>query len=170
MQYQLQICNNLHDDHMATIRLLERLEEMLSRRGPKSPPDPEDAEFRALLADLSAAMKNEITNHFGFEEEHLFSRIQALGDTPMLTILMDEHDTIRPLALQVTEAEENAREAGFTAEDWATFHDLGFELIERETFHIQKEEMGFLPLLDQIVSPEEDEPLSKSYLESKTTD
>jgi iron-sulfur cluster repair protein YtfE (RIC family) len=163
MQYKLQICNRLHEDHMATIQLLERLEETLSRIGLKSPPDASEPKLASLLADLSAAMQNEISSHFGFEEEHLFSRIQALGDTPMLSILQDEHDIIRPLALQVTEAEENARNSGFTAESWAAFYDLGLELVERETFHIQKEEMGFLPLLDQIVDAAEDEPLAKAY-------
>lgn len=168
MNYTLRICRDLHADHMATIQLLERLEEALSRFGPKSLPGADDVDFSALLADLSAAMKREISTHFAFEEEHLFSRIQALGDTPMLTILQDEHDIIRPLALRVTEAEETAQQSGFTAESWAAFYDLGLELVERETFHIQKEEMGFLPLLDQIVDPADDEPLAQGFEASKS--
>ena len=167
MEYSLQICNSLHDDHMATVRVLEQLEAQLTKLGRKSAPDINAPDLAKLLTDVAATLKSEITSHFSFEEDNLFTLIEEMGDTPMLMILRDEHNTIRPLAAKITEAISEARADGFSDESWATFYDMGLELVERETFHIQKEEMGFLPLLDQIVDPDDDGELSMAFGELK---
>ena len=62
---------------------------------------------------------------------------------------------------------KESRTSGFTPDLWAELYDLGLELAERETFHIQKEEMGFLPLLDQFIEPDEDGALSMAFAEAK---
>lgn len=167
MDYSRAICRTLHEDHMATVRVLEKLEAALSRIGRKTPPPPQDPDLTRLLHDVAAVMQSEITGHFAFEEDHLFPLVEELGDTPMLAILRDEHATIRPLALRITEAIKAAHGNGFAPDDWAGFYDLGLELAERETFHIQKEEMGFLPLLDEIVEPEDDSALSMAFAEAR---
>ena len=167
MDYSRAICRTLHEDHMATVRVLEHLETALSRIGRKTPPPLRDPDLTRLLSDVAAVMQSEITGHFAFEEDHLFPLIEEIGETGMLAILRDEHATIRPLALRITEAIKASRENGFAPDDWAGFYDLGLELAERETFHIQKEEMGFLPLLDQIVEPEDDSALSMAFAEAR---
>lgn len=167
MEYSLSICNTLHDDHMMTVRMLENLETALTRIGRKTPPAADDPELSRLLTDLVAIMQSEISSHFSFEEEHLFPRIEKMGDAPMLAILRDEHNTIRPLAARITEVVKESRASGFSPDGWAELYDLGLELAERETFHIQKEEMGFLPLLDQFVESEEDRALSMAFAEAK---
>ncbi|MBF0249643.1 MAG: hemerythrin domain-containing protein [Alphaproteobacteria bacterium] len=161
------ICNALHDDHMATVRLLEDLETALTRAGRKKPPAPDDAGLARLLDELVAPMRQEITDHFAFEEEHLFPRVEQLGDTPMLTILKGEHNTIRPLAERLAGLIAASRRDGFDADAWAELYDLGLELAERETFHIQKEEMGFLPLLGHMLAPDEDRALAAAYADAK---
>ena len=167
MEYSLSICNTLHADHMMTVRMLENLETALIRIGRKKPPAADDPELSRLLNDLVAIMASEISSHFGFEEEHLFPRIEEMGDPAMLAILRDEHNIIRPLATRITELVKASRTSGFDPDGWAELYDLGLELSERETFHIQKEEMGFLPLLDQFVEPDEDRALSMAFAEAK---
>lgn len=167
MTHSLGICNSLHDDHMLTVRILEDAESMLSRIGRKAPPDTAEPETARWLATLAATLKSEIVCHFAFEEEHLFPRVREFGDTPMLTILLDEHETIRPLAAEVADAVRDALANGFTAGSWKIFHDRCQELIEREVFHIQKEEMGLLPMLDQVIDPDDDADLAMALGESK---
>lgn len=167
MEYSLSICNTLHDDHMATVKMLENMETALTKIGRKTPPAADDADLARLLNDVTAIMQGEITGHFGFEEDHLFPLVEEMGDTPMLMILRDEHETIRPLAARITEAIKASRSNGFSAESWAELYDMGLELAERETFHIQKEEMAFLPLLDQIVEPEDDGELVMAFAEAR---
>lgn len=163
MEYILDICNKLHDDHMATISLMERIETALPRIGRKSTPDVAEAALSSLLSDLQVAMQNEVTSHFAFEEEHLFARIEAMGDTGMIDMLRGEHEIIRPMAAQLMQSVKAAKSDGFGPESWGAFYDLCLDLAERETFHIQKEEMGFLPLLEQIIDEDDDEELCRAY-------
>ncbi len=167
MEYMSAICNTLHEDHMATVMVLEKLETALTRVGRKSLPGPDDAALTRVLNDVTAVIQGEITSHFGFEEEHLFPLVEEMGDTPMLAILRDEHEIIRPLAARIVAAVKASREVGFNADNWAGLYDLGLELAEREIFHIQKEQMGFLPLLDQIIEPEDDGALSMAFAEAR---
>jgi len=168
MDYSRAICRTLHDDHMATVRVLENLETALTRIGRKAPPAPDDRDLPRLLVDVTAVLQGEISGHFAFEEEHLFPLIEEMGETPMLAILRDEHETIRPLAVRITDVVAASRESGFNPDSWAQLYDLGLDLAEREIFHIQKEEMGFLPLLDQIVEPDDDGALSMAFAEARS--
>ncbi len=167
MEYSLNICNSLHEDHMKTVRMLEDLEAALVRIGRDNPPAADDPEVKKMLDDLVAVMDIEITSHFRFEEEHLFPRAEQLGGMQMLAVLQGEHETIRPLAAELAALIEVPRENGFDQESWGKLYDLGLELSEREIFHIQKEEMAFIPMLNQIVRPEEDEALTKTFLSFK---
>ena len=163
MEYMLNICNKLHDDHMITISLMERIETALPRIGRKSTPDMAEAALSSLLSDLQVAMQNEVTSHFAFEEENLFTRIEAMGETPMIDMLLGEHEIIRPMAAELMQAVKAARSDGFSADSWQAFYELGLDLAERETFHIQKEEMGILPLLEQIIDDDDDADLCRAY-------
>jgi len=167
MEYSRAICRTLHEDHMATIRVLENLEAALCKIGRKTPPSLDDPDLARLLTDVNAVMQSEITSHFAFEEEHLFPLVEEIGETTILAILRNEHDTIRPLAVRISEAVKKSREDGLNPDSWGEFYDLAMELCERETFHIQKEEMGFLPLLEQIVEPDDDGALSMAFAEAR---
>jgi hemerythrin-like domain-containing protein len=167
MEYSLDICKTLHSDHMATVRMLEDLEEGLSKIGRNTTPKELSPELTNLLNGLVAIMQTEISSHFRFEEENLFVRLEQMGDMPMLSILRSEHDTIRPLAEKLTEAIETLLAGGITPEIWASIYDMGMELAEREVFHIQKEEMGFLPLLEQVLTSEEDQTLTAAFAAAK---
>jgi len=164
--FELSITKALHRDHQTTLVLLERLETDLSRRGPAAPPPQDDAAFRALLSDLKTVLEAEIKGHYAFEEAHLFPLFAAEIDPGITNMLAGEHEIIRPLATSLVAAANQALDSGFDAASWATFHAEGLELIEREVFHIQKETMGFLPALEQIIDADTDAELVMAYAEA----
>ena len=166
----LQILQTLHKEHLAIMSLLERLESLLRQNGPDQAPPADDGNFKSILDELVAIMEKEISHHYSFEEEHLFPRFSELADAGIPMMLKGEHDAIRPLAQNITALARQAQAGGFTAETWRQFHALGEELVEREVFHVQKEEMGFLPGLQQLLDPSEDSALVAAYEEKKSAE
>ena len=159
----LSVTQALHEDHLSTLALLERFETLLARHPAKRPPAANAADVAALLDDVVAVLENEIDNHFAFEEEHLFPRFAAFAGPGIPAMLGSEHEAIRPLARRLVALAREAAASGFSAEAWAEFHRLGGQLVEREVFHVQKEEMGFLPALDQSIGAEDDSALLAAY-------
>ncbi|MEW5728037.1 MAG: hemerythrin domain-containing protein, partial [Pseudomonadota bacterium] len=52
---------------------------------------------------------------------------------------------------------------GFDDASWRDFADAAHELVEREIFHIQKEEMGLLAAISALVDPATDQRLAEAY-------
>jgi len=163
----LGILRNLHEEHVAMLAVLERLEKLLATNAPGNPPDAADAGIAALLDDIATSLGGDVTHHYAFEETHLFPRFADFADPAIANMLQEEHEIIRPRAGHLVELIAAAKANGFTAESWADFHETGGEVAEREIFHIQKEEMGFLPALDQILDADEDGALQMAYVEIK---
>ncbi len=155
----------LHEDHRATIEVIERLETMIAkaRRGI---PQTSDPSVRQALSMTAGAIEEEISTHFAFEETELFTRLEDAGDVGIGAHLRDEHNAILPLGQQVAAHSRDAIANGFTDQSWNTFRSAGAELIERMFAHIQKEEMALLPLLDDLLDPETDMELSTNYADS----
>ncbi len=163
----LALCISLHEDHMTTLQMLERLEAALIPKSAQQPPDTEDLAVRNLLSDVAAVLQTEVTSHFAFEEENLFPRFAQELDGMVPEMLKGEHEIIRPLASLLVDLARQGLEKGFDAETWTAFREAGLELVEREVFHVQKEEMGFLPGLEEILDEEESARLNAAYLAAK---
>lgn len=163
MQYSSQIARMLHDEHVRTIGVLERIEGVLSRYGLKNAPDAATPEVASALEDLIGTVEGEIGGHFRFEEESLFPLMAASGDASLSELLVEEHATILPLAQEVCALARSGRSDGFTAQPWREFFQKSQELAERMLAHIQKEEMGVLPLLDDLLDPEAESELAMQY-------
>ncbi len=163
----LALCISLHEDHMTTLQLLERLEAALSPKSAQQPLDTGDMAVRDLLTDVASVLKAEVTSHFAFEEENLFPRFSEELQSFVPEMLLGEHEIIRPLANQIIDLARQALEEGFDAQSWAAFREAGLELAEREVFHVQKEEMGFLPGLEQILDEDQSTSLNIAYLQAK---
>ncbi len=161
------LCISLHEDHTTTLQLLDRLEAALTPKSAQQPPDTGDVAIRNLLSDVASVLQTEVTGHFAFEEENLFPRFAEELDDFVPGMLRGEHEIIRPLANRLIGLARDGLEQGFDAETWTTFRELGLELVEREVFHIQKEEMGFLPGLEQFLDDEESDRLNAAYLAAK---
>src|SRR3974390_2906071 len=142
------ITQTLHDEHRATIALVERLEQMLARHRRGAPPDIGERGIAQLLSDLSLGVETEVQRHFDFEENRLFGFLESGGDAAIAAHLTDEHRVIRPLGAAVAGLARGAADRGFDQETWEEFRRLGQDLCERMLAHVQKEEMALLPILE----------------------
>ncbi len=150
----------LHRDHMQTIEILQAIEDLIGRH--RAAPAVEGA-VRAELERLAATMRAEVEKHFGFEENHLFPEFTSRGEIGIVTMLTQEHRAILPLALEAADLAEAALEVGFDDGRWRAFRATATELVEREVFHIQKEEMGLLAAIAALLDPAADAALAETY-------
>jgi len=154
------ISRTLHDEHRATIALMERLERAITRRQPIDPADPDSAR---LLRDLAAAIEADTLRHFDFEETHLFTLFESVGDQLIGDHLTEEHSFMRPLGDKLAGLARAAALGGFDAGNWNEFSRAGAELVQRMVVHVQKEEMALLPLLDQVLDDATEQRLHDAY-------
>jgi hemerythrin-like domain-containing protein len=162
MDFRHTICRILHDEHHATIEMLDGLEDLLAR-GRRGVPDLEAVHSRKVLADLAQMTEQELTRHFAFEEQQLFTRLSEAGDGAIGEHLTEEHHTMLPVAQRLSDMASQALERGMEEMQWEEFRSLGAELIERMQAHIQKEEMALLPMLEETLEPEDDLALAEAY-------
>jgi hemerythrin-like domain-containing protein len=156
------VSQTLHDEHRATVALMERLEQLISRHR-RGPPDTNDRAIGQLLSDISTSVQSEVERHFDFEESRLFPFLDAIGDEAIGAHLTDEHSAIRPLGIRVATLAREAASGGFDQAKWIEFSRLGQELWERMLTHVQKEEMALLPLLEENMDRETEMRLFEEY-------
>ena len=159
------ISQTLHEEHRATVALMERLEQLIARHR-RGPPAADDRGVAQLLSDLSTGVEAEVQRHFAFEEERLFTYLAAVGDDAIGAHLTDEHAAMRPLGVRIAALARDAAARGFDAGSWEEFRRLGQELCERMLAHVQKEEMALLPLIEDSMDAETEARLLQDYLES----
>ena len=159
--YSNRVCQKLHDEHMATLALLERLERFV---GNNKPPEANDTGARTLLIDLAVAFENEIWRHFAFEEKYLFDYFAQSGDTEMARLLTTEHEQIRDVGGHVIAMARAAASAGFLPPAWNEFRLLSRQLAEQLATHAQKEEGVLIPLLQDSMESETEEQLYTAYV------
>lgn len=167
MDFSSRISQLLHDEHCATVALMERLEQLIARHKPANPPDIGDRGVTQLLLDLCSNMEAEVERHFAFEEAHVFSYLNTMGDEAISAHLTDEHAAIRPLGTRIAVMGREAAARGFDAASWEEFRRVGQELSERMLAHVQKEEMALLPLLEEGLDAETEARLLQHYVEEE---
>jgi len=160
--YSKRVCQTLHDEHVATIRLLERLGALLDRCR-HAPPGSSDTLATQLLRDIPTALESEVTRHFDFEEAHLFGYLAQMGDAAIGAHLTEEHAGMRPLGREAGSLARAAVTDGFDARGWQEFRRVAGELSDRLLGHVQKEEMVLLPLLEDHLDPALDVTLHETY-------
>jgi hemerythrin-like domain-containing protein len=165
MNFNNRISQVLHDEHRATIALMERLEQLMARhRG--TAPNRDDRIVAQLLSDLSTGVQSEVERHFDFEERQLFPYLEAAGDDAIGAHLTSEHEAMRPLGLRLATLAREASAQGFDQAKWEEFRRVGLELCERMLAHVQKEEMALLPLLDEVMDADSEARLYENYVEN----
>ena len=164
MELHRQCTRLLHDDHMAATALLERLASLFRRCGRGQPPDSRESMIGMLLADVISGLGSEIPRHFRFEEEILFPLLVDAGEASIVELLNQEHEVIEPLMQRIAVLAREARENEFTGESWSEFVRLGGELLERLLAHIEKEEIGLLPELEDVLEADADAELASGYV------
>jgi hemerythrin-like domain-containing protein len=164
MEFTNHVSRQLHEEHRATVALMERLELLLARHRRGSAPPSGQPEVAQLLFDLATSLETEVQRHFDFEEKELFTYLTAMGDAAIGTHLTDEHAVIRPLGLRVAALGREAMARGFDDARWSEFRQLGQELSERLLAHVQKEEMALLPVLEGTMDADTDARLYEEYV------
>ncbi len=162
MDYSRRTAQLLHEEHRASIAMIEALEELIARAG-RTAPDTGEAQIRGILERISAAIESEVRNHFSFEENELFTRLEEFGDSGIAGHLREEHRAILPLGERVAAMAGAALEGGFSQSGWPQFKAAAGELIERMLAHIQKEEMALLPMLEELLDPQTDMQLAEVH-------
>lgn len=163
MEYTRATARAMHEDHMAVLGLLERLDQLLVRHSGDTLPDCTQGDARLLLNDLKAAVHSEITSHFDFEEKSLFPIICEAGADDMADILKTEHSVLLPLGSQLADMAGTASLKGFTRESWMAFRQTAGAFVEGLSGHVDKEEMALVPALEEILDEQQDMELITSY-------
>jgi hemerythrin-like domain-containing protein len=158
MNFERQVSRLLHDEHQASVALLGRLEQALVRAA--------DAEQRTLAAPLVRQLELETAHHFDFEEHELFPRMAAAGDAELAALLTEEHESIREVAGELLPLARALAAGELAGGDRPAFRRLALELVERMVAHIQKETMGLLPLIDDLLDDTADRELAFAYAAS----
>jgi hemerythrin-like domain-containing protein len=154
------ISQKLHEEHRATMAVMERLEALLTRER-RAPPDGNT--HAALLRDVAASVESEVNRHFDFEERELFTFLDAVGDTAIGAHLTAEHTAMRPLGARLAKL-SRAAAGGCDDTSWSELRQVGLELCERMLTHVQKEEMALLPLIEEAMDVETEERLYDAYV------
>ena len=162
MEFSRRTAQLLHEEHRATIAMMEGLETMISQ-AKRTAPDVSDPRIRDILEQVNLTVEQEVRGHFSFEEEELFTRLAEFGDEAIGEHLKDEHQAMLPVAEEVASIATKSMSEGFSDEGWKEFKSLTGELIERMLAHIQKEEMALLPILEELLDPETDMELAEIY-------
>ena len=152
----------LHEDHTATLDLIGNLERLIARSG-RRPPDIGDAATRQILQHTAAAIDGEVSDHFTFEEDEIFTRLADSGEVDIGVQLSKEHRELLPAGLQVSALAKQALEDGFDEQSWSRFKAEAGGFIEPLLAHVHKEEMALLPMVDDVLDPETDMKLYENY-------
>lgn len=165
MSFSRRTAQLLHEDHQATVAVIESLDQLIAKAR-KRAPDVSDPAIQKTLKAAGSAIEEEVSQHFAFEENELFTRLEDMGDVGIGEHLRGEHRALLPLGKSVAELSRDALANGFTDESWTKFRNVAAELIERMLAHIQKEEMALLPALEDLLDAETDMELSTAYADS----
>jgi hemerythrin-like domain-containing protein len=166
MSFTNRVSQTLHDEHRDTVALIERLEQLIGRNRRDNPPKPGDPGVARLLTDLTTWVDGEINRHFTFEEEQLFTYLQALGDEDIGTHLTEEHRAIRPLGARIAALAREASAQPLDVAKWDEFRRVGQELCERTLAHVQKEEMALLQVIEDRMDPDTEARLYQEYVDT----
>lgn len=152
-----QVSRMLDDEHRSNIDLLGKVEQLFARTSRYEPA------AASLIGQLVRAIEQDIDRHFKFEEEQLFPRMKEAGDGGMAMLLQEEHEAIREVSSELLPLARQAAQGSIDDAGWKTLRRLSLELIERQVSHIQKETMGLLPLVDDLLDEETDRELAFAY-------
>ena len=157
MNFARQVSRMLDEEHRAQLALLAQVEQGVARSRRH------DAALAPVLAALARALEHDVLRHFRFEEEELFTRLAAAGDTGIAHVLTEEHDVMREVGAELLPLLSDAQAASLDDARWETLRQLVIEIVERQVVHIQKETMALLPMLDDLLDEEVDGTLALAY-------
>ncbi len=164
MHYTRSVPRLLHDEHIETISLLDRIDRVVLAR--KEAPGANDDDVAVTIKRMTAMMTSNVPNHFAFEEDTLFPFLAERGDVDIGNFLQEEHNMMREVADEIIALAKGTAASGFDAKSWMEFRRLSGEWVERMMSHVQKEEMALLPILEDALDADSDSDLVARYSDS----
>ncbi|MBI3147969.1 MAG: hemerythrin domain-containing protein [Betaproteobacteria bacterium] len=161
MTFDTHICRRLHEEHAAVFELCRRMEQAFSRQA--LPPAADEVTWHSLFTKIEQAMEHEVWKHFNFEERALWPLLDASGDGELAQLLDEEHEVIREVAEELTSGITLGRSGEFDPAAWRKLKTAALEFSERLVSHAQKEDLSLLPVLDKLLTPEQDNELFGAY-------
>lgn len=152
----------LHEEHLATVALIDRLIEMIGTSGGRRPASMDSA-FARSLREATTALGEELGRHFDFEEKPLFERLADDGEEEIVAQLLGEHAAIRPIAAKLSAIAAAVLESGFTDTSWIEYRTVAAGLCALLRAHIEIEERMLLPLLEESLDADADARLHAEY-------
>lgn len=162
MMFRRSVPRLLHDEHVATLAVLDRVEGILLR-GRNTPPDPSDAQATRAIGQWLGALQTEVSGHFDFEEIRLFPLLREQGEGDLADLLHEEHVVMREAAAEIQEIAKATAANGYSNDSWAAFRRLTGELSERLRSHIEKEEMSLVPSLEDMLDADLDAEIAATH-------
>lgn len=159
---QRQVTQAMHEEHMATLDLLGRLEQSVAASG-NAPPDAGAETTRDLMHALLSNLEHEVTRHFDFEEQRLFPLLDGGGKGELAAILRHEHEAIRAYTPKLLDMARRALGKGLAAGDWDAFRHYATALIAQHQAHMEREESEMIPALEALIDPQNDWELWNGY-------
>jgi len=155
MDYQFEISKRLSREHQDVTALLSRLEKFLQSCGIARQPDWQGPEARRIMGDLRGALRTEIPNHFGIEEQELFPLYAQEGGADMVELLLADHQVILDLADEIKPLVEKTLESSdsLSQTEWETFRAKCNVFVTELGSHAEKEDFGFVPAVDELMDP-----------------
>ena len=105
----------------------------------------------------------ELERHFAFEEQELFPRMKEAGDGDMAELVLEEHEAVHAVARELLPLGHEAAGGRLDERGWDALKRAALEISERLRAHIDKETMGLLPLVDDLIDEDADRELAFAY-------
>ena len=163
MELQRQTCRRLHEEHEAVFELLRRLQRALVHSHADAAPDFLDPAWGALLRAVRSGLEFEVARHFDFEERSLFPLLADAGDGDLVELLNEDHKVIREVTAPLLELLGKWQRRDLDAPGWHSLRRLGLELCDSLADHALKEEQAMLPVLENMLSEDQDRELFAAY-------
>jgi len=163
MELQRQTCRRLHEEHEAVFELLRRLQRALANSQAHAAPDFFDPAWSALFRAVRAGLEFEVARHFDFEERSLFPLLAEAGDGDLVELLNEDHKVIREVTAPLLELLGKWQRRDLDAPGWHSLRRLGLELCDSLADHALKEEQAMLPVLENMLSEDQDRELFAAY-------
>lgn len=163
MHYEREVSRTMHEEHEAVKIALGKLEAVLLHPYRASVPDQPDPLIARTLSEIKGLLRDEVSAHFRFEEVELFPRLEESGESGLVELLTEEHRAITPLVDRVIALSDDAPDGAFDASAWSEFRTVGQDLVYRLLDHIEKEERGLVPQLDDLIDADTDRDLIERY-------
>lgn len=163
VEFEKNVNRILHDEHMMVLNLLNRFDAFLKGIGEGRVLNGEEPETVRLLNELITALEQEIDRHFRFEEEALFPELKEAGEDDFAAALQEDHDALRPMAVEIAALARRALSRGLNGEEWRKFRQVGFVYVQDQIAHAEREEAALLPMLEDCLDDEKDIALWSGY-------